>query len=89
MPEPVKHNAKFKRYMIAAVLVLTLGNGFSLWAIQRDSHQRCLETAQRATATRPALAALVEAHRLDGDPHATAVWQKYLDAANKNPIPKC
>jgi hypothetical protein len=85
----VKHKAHCKRYVVAAVLVLTLGNGFSLWSIRRDAHNRCVETAERAAATRPAPAKLVEAHRLDGDPHATAVEQQYLDAARRNPIPTC
>lgn len=80
---------RFKLFMIGAVAVLALGNGFTLKAIQQDAHRRCVETATRAAATRPALAQLVEAHRLDGDPHATAVWQKYLDEAAAHPIPKC
>lgn len=75
--------------MISAVIVLGLGNGFTLEQIQADAHKRCVETAKRAAATRPALAQLVEAHRLDGDPHAAAVWQQFQDAANANPIPKC
>lgn len=73
----------------AAILLLTFGTAFNLKAQQQASHQRCVETRVRSAATAPALRQLVEAHRLDGDLHATAVWQQYLDAARRNPIPKC
>lgn len=72
-----------------AMLIVTLGTAFNLKAQQLAAHQRCVETQERARATAPAIAKLVEAHRLDGDPHATAVWQEYLDAARKNPAPSC
>lgn len=88
MDKPVR-KPRFKLFVSAAIIVLALGNGFTLRVIQQDAHRRCLETRARATATAPALRQLVEAHRLDGDPHATAVWQQYLDIAKQNPIPKC
>jgi len=72
-----------------AMVVVVMATAFNLEAQQRSAHDRCVETQQRARATAPALRALVAAHQKDGDPAATAVWQKYLAAAQANPIPKC
>lgn len=88
MDKPTQHS-RFKLFMIGAVLVLAGGNSFTLWAVQNNAHQRCLETRQRAIAAAPALAQLVEASHKDGATNTEAVWRTYQIAVRQNPIPKC
>ena len=80
---------RFKLYVGAALVVLALGNGFALMQIREANRADCRERTERAAATAPVLAELVEAHSKDGNPHASAVWRHYLEEAQKNPLPKC
>ena len=79
----------FKRGVIVALLILTLGNGFALTWQQRTSHAECVDRNRRAVATAPALAKLVQAARADGDIHMAKVWEQYQRLSQSAPIPKC
>jgi hypothetical protein len=80
---------RFKLAVGAALLVLAMGNGLALTEIHASERAACLDRNRRAEAAAPAFQKLVRAHRLDHDPHATAVWQEYLDAAQHAPLPTC
>lgn len=75
--------------LTAAVVALAFGNGLSLWSIRHESQQRCVEARQRGQAAAPALRALSSAQLADGDVHTAAVWKQYLDALQRNPLPRC
>ncbi len=80
---------RFKLLVGATLVILAFGNAVALTEIRAETRRVCVERNQRATATAPALQQLVTAHRADHDRHAAAVWQSYLDAAKRAPIPKC
>ena len=81
--------SRFKYMLIAALLLLAIGNGFALTWQQRTSHAECVDRNQRAVATAPALAKLVQATRADGDAHMAQVWEQYRRLSQSAPIPKC
>ena len=54
-----------------------------------QAYTECLDRNQRAEASGAALSLLAQANLKDGNKASAAVWQKYLDAANKNKLPPC
>jgi hypothetical protein len=85
----VRSMRRFKYFVGAAILLLAVGNGYVVWAVKEQARNICIERNERSRSASEALGRLAEAHRLDGNTHASAVWQSYLDAAKKNPLPPC
>ena len=86
---PVKEWRRFKRIIYAVMLLLTLSTAFLFWQQQRQTRELCQARNAQQQATGPALAKLVEAHRLDGSTHASKVWQSFLDVSAQHPAPSC
>lgn len=91
---------RFKVLVGAVLIVLALGNGFTIWAVQHEAkldrmrietnvQHDCEQMKKRAVETGKALSKLVEAHTADGSTHAAEVWRNFRITSQENPPPQC
>lgn len=86
---PAREWRRFKRIIYTVMALLVLSSGFLWWQQQHFARQECEARNARTQATGESLAKLAEAHRLDGNAHASAVWQSFVDVSARNPAPPC
>jgi hypothetical protein len=69
---------KFKTFVAAALVVLALGNAFTLWAIQREQAEQCVRRNATAVASRALLQDVADNLDKDGADHAANSLRGYV-----------